>query len=220
MPILSKRKLYSNVAAYAPAPGAPAAYTFRGQLAADPSNDILTGNVDIGTASADRLIVALCATSGAPFTLASMIVNGVTLTIDKTQTNSHGVAICSGLVTSGTGSVTVSMTFTGSAFQDKFCVLYALTGLNSNLVKQVAGASVPSVTIPVVAGDFLFAIGVDAANPSFSGSTQSPTTQRQQTGTGSAYHETSADWVIASTNASFSIASSPAANLIAAATYR
>lgn len=209
-----------SVAAAGGAPGSPA-YVFRALDFTETATNNHTASIDIGTASADRLIVvgfaARAGIGGAP----SVTVNGVALTVDAYTEASYPAGIASGLVTSGSGPQTVVVNWTAAnSGQPRMMSVWVLTGLSSNLVKQsttwiTSGAG----SISVTAGDFVFAASmIQNIAPDYSGSTQAPSAVRNDT----TYPVSgSADWIIAATNASFSVSSSAATNSgNAAATYR
>jgi hypothetical protein len=177
-----------------------------------------TFTVDIGTASADRLVVIASAHQKGD-TLTSVKVNGVTLTRDADGfSGTTRACIFSGLVTSGSGSVTVEVNnSSGATFTSRSVVVWTLTGLSSNLVKQtVASATnVSSVSIDVTAGDFLFASKYfSGGTPTYSGSTQAVDALR------SIGVQRAGEWLVASTNAAFSVVPGGNNTATSAVTYR
>lgn len=200
-PFLLKRPI-----AAAAAVGGPA-YVYRASYSYGDSSTSNTTSVNIGTASADRLIVVgvTCQGSGTP----TVTVNGVTLTqIVINATNQ--AAIFAGLVTSGSGSQNIVVNWTGSAFQGRGVSVWTITGLSSNSAKQSGSTnSSASGTINISAGDFLFAVGISLSSVEvFTGSTETPVREDNLT-TDATFYFTSADWSTLTTNASWSVTSSP-----------
>jgi hypothetical protein len=178
----------------------------------------LSTSIAIGTASADRLVVVATNNNGGD-AMTSVVVNGVTLTADQNGAT-DGVSIFSGLVASGSGPQTVTVTWASGSFQIRGFALWTVTGLSSNLANQKTSFTAASGTISVTAGDLMFAIARGSgSNPSWSTSTQIPAAVNSCYGpspTGGA-----ADWTMASTNASFSVAPNAAGlQATAVATYR
>lgn len=226
MLIKPKKKLWlPGIAPYysVPAGGGSPAYVFRNSLTASGSGAVLTGAIDIGTASADRLIVVGTSCQNNVL-MTSVVVNGVTLTQNAYVSPGPSAGIFSGLVTSGSGSQTVTITFASGSFLTRSCVLWTVTGLSSNTAKNTATASgVNPNTIGgsgVTAGDLLFAADAVATGTttSFAGSTETQAGQRQ---VGSGPNSLgAADWTVVSTSASFSITDGVASSSKAAASFR
>jgi hypothetical protein len=198
-----------------PAVGPP--YVFRNVASTSASGAVFSTSIDIGTASADRLVVVATATQNA-VAVSTVVVHGVTLTADVNS--AAGAAIFSGLVTSGSGPQTVTVTWASGTFNMRGFSLWTVTGLSSNVVKQT-GSGTTSATINVTAGDLMFSSAEfsSAGTASWSISTQVPAATHgmfvaNPGGTG-------ADWTIASTNASFSVNPNIGnLNATVAATYR
>lgn len=155
--MIAYRHWKGNLRPPTPAAGGGAAFAFKGAIGNISSNNIVSGSIDIGTASADRLVIVevMCQTAGLSVT--SVVVNGVTLTQDVVQNSVCTCGIFSGLVTSGNGPQTVTVTFSGGAFVTKEFYLYTATGLTSNVVKTT-GSGTGDTTITTAPGDFLFAV--------------------------------------------------------------
>lgn len=192
-------------------------YSFRSSYSGGGTGSTRTFSIDIGTASADRLIVAVvCSQNAAPSGTVTM--NSVTLTQDVYGSPAtNGCGIYSGLVTTGSGAQTFIINGAGS-FTTTAGSVWALTGLTSNVVKNT-GSSLSGgvVTINVTAGDFLFNGTYGTSTPCvYTTSTEVPAAVHS-----AATVVSSADWIIASTNASFLIhAFSCVAAGSAGATYR
>lgn len=209
--------VFSNKAASDPPAVTPPSYSYRSALSATGSGALLTGSVDIGTAAADRLVIVGFTCQNAP-AITSVVVNGASLSNALTNTGaSPGAYLYSGLVTSGSGAQTVTITFATGTFLTRTGFVWIANGLSSNSPKHVSTTptNVTAATINVDAGDFLFAVtGVSSGTPNYTGnSTENPAAARQQlTGALSGY---SGDWTVASTNASFSINDSASGDRVA-----
>ncbi len=199
-------------------------YAYKGAGAGEAAGNGLTFNLDIGTASSDRLIIVSAMVSAAT-ALSSVVVNGVTLNIDiDNHATAKASAVASGLVTSGSGSQAVTITWASANFQDKIAHVWAATGLNSNTAKHTAfanriGGAGGTATIDVTAGDFLFAGALSTTQPTFAGSTEAPVGDHNQAS--GVFNTRGSDWTIVSTNASFTIASTNVGDIgWSAASYR
>lgn len=194
--------------------GAAAAYLYRGSGTDSGGTNDATFSIDIGTASADRLVIVGC-TVGNNTTITSVVVNGVTLTADISAVNAYRVAIYSGLVTTGSGAQNVVITWASASFQEKNAFVWTATGLASNLVKQTVSFTTSAGSINVAAGDFLFAVGRSVALfPDFATSTEAPDAARQI-----GLHSAGADWQVNATNAAFSVDPGVSNNQQVAASY-
>jgi hypothetical protein len=215
-------RLGAATAAGAGGGAAAAAYSYRGSSDGSSGGvavDTVNYTIDIGTASADRLIVVATGVQGAK-ALTGLTVAGTPLTIDV-QNAGQQSAIASGLVTSGSGSQTISATWTGSGFNVRKIMVWAVTGLQSNTVRATGSGATANTSISVTATDFLFATtwNVAGTGSNFGASTESPAASRfLSDGT---FTISSADWTILATNASFNInAVVTSLQAVAAATYR
>ena len=188
-------------------------YTFRGSGSSTAGGSVATFSIDIGTASADRVVIAKSTVDTAT-TITSVVVNGVTLNPDVTAVNTYRVGIHSGLVTTGDGAQNVVITWASASFQEKNAFVFTATGLSSNTVKQTANG-VTSANINVTAGDFLFGVARNVAGfPDFATSTEAPDATRQV-----GADNTSADWTVDTTNAAFSVNAGASSNQMVAASY-
>ena len=192
-------------------------FTFRNSASTTAAGAAISTSVDIGTASADRLIIvsAMYGTTGVAVT--SITVNGTSLTADENGT--LGVAIYSGLVTTGSGPQNVTVTWASGSFNNRGFALWTATGLNSNLVKQHTNFSTISGTISVTAGDFMVGSFFSSGGTStWAGSTEAPTVRTVFSPSPSGQ---APEWnTIASTNAAFSADHTGSAGNTALATYR
>lgn len=204
----------------AAAPSSPS-YAFAG-------TDFNTGGVgnvwtstaaNIGAAQTNRLVVVLLAAQNNP--TISMTVNGVSMTSAATSTQNQQQSIWYGTVPSGSGAATIVVT--GGNFLDEAIIVYYANNLGSNTPRGnvvASGTSPCSGTLSVQAGDFVFA-GANGGNTiSWASSTQTPSGTQSQTGTSAQFDAYSADWTIASTNASFSVAATLTAPAMVAANWR
>lgn len=196
------------------------AYVFKACGTANGVGDSITISVDIGTASADRLIVVGSGSQNTP-SFTSMVANGITLNTDVNVAGTASrITLSSGLVTSGSGAQNIVGTWASSGFFIRSLCVWTLTGLNSNLIKN-SGSNTGSngtASINVTAGDFMFAFASSGgvATPDFSTSTEAPVASHS---VGVGIVMTGADWTIVSTNASFSVIGTNT-NSIVAGTYR
>ena len=195
--------------------GGGPAYTFRGTASDLTGTANPSYSIDIGTASADRLIIVgfICAGSAGA---ASVTVNGTGLTLAVSAAPAAVAEVWYGLVTSGSGTQTVQVNG-ASNFFERDIIVWAATGLSSNVVKQTASDN-GTQNINVSASDFLFAINYTTGTPSnfdYSSSTESPT------GIHTTAQSFGGDWTVISTNAAFSVAPAPTTGQAsAAATFR
>lgn len=173
-------------------------------MSASGSGSTLSGSIDIGTAAADRVVI-VAATEQNGQSLTSIVVNGVTLTA---AVAGSGVYISTGLVTSGSGAQTVTVTWGAGSFETRTCAVWIANGLNSNTPKATGtvATNVTPSAISVTAGDLLFGVTMlgNSGTPEYNGnSTENAAGERQVlTGALSGFY---GDWTVASTNASFSV---------------
>jgi hypothetical protein len=184
--------------------GGGASYSLAGSIGSTGSGGNVSGALNVGTAAANRVIVVASATQ-ANGTMTAVTVNGVSCTVDTTVGNavgSVGVASCPG-ASYGSGSQTIAVTWSAGSFNGRGFSAWVCSNMTSTTVQghnSAGGAS--STTVAVTAGDFLFAAN-PASAPSWASSTQSPSNTQSNIGTAAV---STADWTIASTNASFSVA--------------
>lgn len=108
---------------------------------------------------------------------------------------------------SGVVSSSSSITITGGvSFGDITCAVWSWSGTGTK--NSSNGAAAANITLGVNSGDYLF--GAQLLSGTWTGSTQTPTDvgPGSYVITGADHVVTFADWLIASTNASFSVASS------------
>src|ERR1700687_2821000 len=154
-----RNRRFPQVAIYGTAAGGGgggAAYAFRGTASDNSGTANPTYSIDIGTAAANRLIIVGFMCQGSTGT-SSITVNGVSLTKDVGSAPGSVAEFWSGLVTTGSGVQTVQVNGASNVFE-RDIIVWACTGLSSNLVKHTAPGN-GGQNINVTAGDFLFAIG-------------------------------------------------------------
>jgi len=164
------------------AAGASRVATYLGFIHGNPGGDLSQAGFSIGTASADRVIVAAL-TDQSNASGKTVIVNGVTLTQRVTDANTWA-AIYTGIVPTGT-SVTVSTTHT--SFGDVGLVLWSVSGVASATPKATAasvGIFSTGASIAVDAGDFLMAGSQALTDWSLGAATEALTQQRATEGSG------------------------------------
>jgi hypothetical protein len=163
-----------------------------------------TFSIDIGTASADRLIVVgVGAQNGV--TGATVAVNGTSLVEDVGRTNGHYVGIWSGVVTSGSGAQNVVITGV-SGFVEVGAALWVLKGLGSNTVRQTSGANTGSSTTSTITTtnpDYLFVMCTGILSPTFASSTQAPTAIRTADSNGPFF--IAPEWISVTSAGSFTV---------------
>ena len=220
-----------------PGPGTPhtsasaPAYTYIGSAQTGASGSGITQSFALGSNPTCKAVVGVTSSSGTTPTV-TVSVGGVSLVQDSSQSvnaASLNVFIFSKDLASCTGSQSVVMTSTAASFSYRSISVYVLTNTVTSTVVQIGGYSQnsgtrtpTSPTISVTAGDLMFAEGLGngaATLTTCSGSSVAPNAINQVTG-GSASNFM-ADWLIASTNASFATIcdSSSNTNAVAFATY-
>ena len=147
--------------------GGGAAYTYRGfnRVGGDYGFDDHTFSMDIGDAAADRVVVVQCFSQNSPG-ITGVTVNGTSLTQDAANpTGSGRFYSYSGVVSSGSGSQTVVISWTTAGYFDKQAYVWTLTGLSSNTPKatgqaQVTGTDPASISLGTLAsGDIVLSSG-------------------------------------------------------------
>lgn len=188
-------------------------YTFREIFAQAGSGSGITRSVEIGTASADRLVIVGLACQNATNAV-SVTVNGVSLSeVSSDEVEAGSAHIWAGVVNSGDGAQSIVATW-GSAFLARSIAVWTATGLDSTTAVATA---IDDGTMSVQAGDFLFSMAqATTTAPSMAGYTQAPT-EHTTTG-GTSFGFTAGDATISSTNASFGTTIS--ANAAASAVWR
>ena len=174
----------------------------------------MSASLNVGTAAANRIIVVAGASQGSA-AIGTVTVNSVSCTIDATFGSSF-VASCPGS-SFGSGTQTIVATWASGSFQARGFSVWVASNMTSTTVVQHVAQNT-SATLGVTANDFMFAaVNVSGASvPWTGGTTQSPS----NTQTINASTNFSADWTIASTNASFTLNPNAAnQNSFAAATY-
>ena len=187
-------------------------YTFAG-VAIDSSNtNTSTASFNIGGSVSPFVVVAVEQQNGhaAP----TMSIGGVSLNLDFIDPLTNE-AFFSGISTGLSGTQTVSLTAGGSAFETRSYSLWYFPSIM--YLSHTGSTSSTTITIPVNAGESLFAIGHALGGTfNYSGSTVAPTGDRPITG-GSNNPE-SADWAISLSNPSFNVVAGRSGNH-AAVTY-
>lgn len=190
------------------------AYTYRGEFTDSGASTVATYSVNIGTASADRLVIVAVAIQNAPV-ITSLVVNGVTLNQDVLIAVGADIGIFSGLVVAGSGAQNIVLTCVSAGFLERDIFVWTATGLSSNLVKNTMSYSAnTNGTINITSGDFLFAVDQSSLGV-FSSVDQTPTA----THTIGALSGRSAEWLTTVTAAAFNVHVGANAT-VAAASYR
>jgi len=164
------------------------------------SGDTISTTMNIGTAAASRTIVIVGTSQNTP-TLASATINGVSCTKDVSIVQT-GIFSCPG-VSYGSGTQTITVTWTGSGFLFRSIGVYELSNLASTTVVHTASGTTSAATISVANHDLMFSVN-SATNPTaatYSTSSVAPSNSGLLWANVGGY----ADWLIASTNASFSV---------------
>jgi hypothetical protein len=138
-----------------------ASYTYRPATPPSAGNDFnnpQVATVDIGTCVACTVIVAVDGQGGLT-SISSLTVNGTPLTqrvLDSTG-GIDAAGIFDGVVT-GTGPVTVSITWNAGSFLDRNFYLWTATGLTTGYVASGFHNGTGTESISANAGDFVFAV--------------------------------------------------------------
>jgi hypothetical protein len=164
-------------------------------------NSTISANLDIGTASASRVILIAATRANGPFS--SVTVNGVSCTSVTADTaGDTAFWACAGAAP-GSGTQTISLM--GGIFENRAAQVWVLSNLTSTAAQQTAnsgGATSDHISISVTAADFLFAVANFAnGSTTYSGSTQTPSNVYNNI----SVVQMAADWAIAATNPSFTI---------------
>jgi hypothetical protein len=178
-------------------------FTFRGSHDYQDFETAVSFPMDIGTAAADRLVIVGAASGNSASAISGVTVNGVSLTqAVSDQVGGGGSELWSGLVTTGSGSQTVVVTWASGAYLQRGMMVWTAEGLASNTAKAT---SANQASLAVDASDFLFTMvvgdfGTSSSPPSLAAYTQPPT---EHTTTSTDFGFTGGDETVASTNASF-----------------
>jgi hypothetical protein len=187
--------------------GGSPSYTFIADIGSNATGATFSHSYALGSNPTCVVVVGITTQYGISV---APVIGGVTLTqadTDSSTGNGYTGYIYYGTLSSCTGSQTLSFT-TSSSFTYRGATVWVLTNLASSTPVQTvtyhenSGTRTPSSpTISVTAGDLLFANGNGGTGTSgtCSGSSVAATANR----TGGISSEVSADWLIASTNASF-----------------
>src|SRR5258708_5674222 len=146
-------------------------YTFSGVAVDSNAGTTSTVSLDIGPTASPFVIVAVEQQNG--HASPTLTVGGVPLNLDFINASSNE-AFFSGVATGLSGAQNVALTAAGSNFETRsFSLWYTPTLVALSHTASVASAN--SFTIPVNAGDFLFAIGHNAAGAfTYANSTVAP----------------------------------------------
>lgn len=129
------------------------AYVARGvYVPVDPfdANTTLNFTVDIGDAADDR-IVWVFPLSHSNNEASAVSVNGTSLTQNESTLGTGTAELWSGLVTTGSGSVTIAVTWPGGAYLSRAIAVVTTTG-----DLEIKDTSVLDAAVSVTAGDFVF----------------------------------------------------------------
>jgi hypothetical protein len=188
-------------------------YTFSSTTTDTSGTTVSTVSLDIGPTASPTVIVAVACpgVSGTP----TLTVGGAAMTLQVSD-GSDECFVFSG-VASGSGVQSVVFTATGSAFQQRnYCLWYTTDTITVFGTGSTTAGGQASYTVSVPAGGYLFAIAASTqTTPTLNGSTQTPTANHSIATGGTNF--IAADWVIASGNASFTVATSPAGNEVSSA---
>jgi hypothetical protein len=192
------------------APPAIPSYVYRGNVfTSSASGNVVTISMNIGTASADRVVAVFIGSQNNPI-VSSVVVDptgaNVSLTKNTEQDSGTGAgnttAFWSGLVASSSGTVNIAITYTTSPnFFNMGYHVWTLTGLASN-TPRAAVSGFPNLNIGVTSGYILLAGSFSSANNAvvpWTSPTETPAGDRVDSGPSSS----SEDWTVISTNASF-----------------
>lgn len=214
---------YSNVQTFTISALPLPVVTYRGNGQAGGSGNTTDFTIDIGTASADRLIVVTAAwqnTNGITSIIVDPAGANVTLTQDVINEAGSSAAVYSGLVTSGSGSKTIRMTLVSGGFLNRGIAVWTITTLVSNTKKQSGSSALSSGNFNISAqeGDVMFAALYNDPNGStrtYSTSSEAPTALRT-----SHANNQFAEWAITADNSSFNVTPGATGNTNAAVIYR
>jgi hypothetical protein len=148
-------------------------------------------------------------------------VNGTNLSAAiQNDTASGSAEVWNGVVSSGSGSQTVTVNWASGSSAIRGFSLRIATRLSSCSAPHTATGSGTSTTINVTSGDFLFVGGFNGSTgANYNSSTQTPSNLCSPNCNPGSTFISFADWTIASTNSSFTIAYSVNSE-VAAATFR
>lgn len=154
---------YSNELVFT-IPLPPPSLSYRGNGSHTSGTATFNTTIDIGVASADRLVVVGLVSAGAANGTTNLfdgpvIVNGVSLTKRYAEETDRHKSWWTGVVPTGDGVVNMSIASVGNPGQPKIHFVWTLKNYNSAMHKAVdgKGSSTPA-TIPVDVGDAVLAI--------------------------------------------------------------
>jgi hypothetical protein len=143
---------WSNVVDFTVTVSAPA-YVARGvYVPVDPfdANTTLNFTVDIGDAADDRRVWVF-PLSHSNNEASAVSVNGTSLTQNESTAGTGTAELWSALVTTGSGSVTIAVTWPGGAYLSRAIAVVTTTG-----DLEIKDTSVLDAAVSVTAGDFVF----------------------------------------------------------------
>ena len=132
--------------------------SYRGGFWSSATGATLSTSIDIGGAAADRRIIVAAACVAGGTDISSIVVNGVSLTADALATLTRPAGIFSGLVTSGNGLQTVTVTFAAGTFLHRAFWVYTGNGI----AKKQSRITFPG-SLAVDPNDFILGATVDVA---------------------------------------------------------
>lgn len=191
--------------------------------ASDPGNTgaSVSGSINIGTASSNRIVV-VAATYNSAVLASTVTVGGVSCTADV-NINSVAIYSCPG-ASYGSGSQTVSVTWASGNFIIRGFTVWVLSNCTSSTVVNTANnpSGQTAVSINVAAKDLMFSaaqLNNDPTIASYATSSVAPTDTGSIMASGN-FYGSYADWLIASSNATFSVTPDTSSTLaFAVATY-
>ena len=185
---------------------AGSSYVFAGAELANTGPTSHTMNVDLGSASADRLVLVGVSNQNGDNVAPVVTAAGEQLDEISFQLGvGYGIGFYAKLLPTGSGNQDVTVVWDDADFERKLMSVWVLRGLSSNSPQAAPVESMISTgtTLPVAAGDMMFmmeATSNNAGTTDLSGSTEAPDGWRLID-----VHGSSADWIIDATNANLSV---------------
>lgn len=201
-------------------PPAGASYAYRGMAQTTASGGNVSASIDLGSHAGSFLVVVAAFGPALPTTLTVAGSSLATTEVSGTNVSGTGYSLIikSGIFSSAQGGVqSVAVTESGN-YNNRGFAVWTLDNLTNNSARAsaVGAGNTPGQSISLAAGDILLAISPQFGSPDFSHSSVAPSGQH-----GVNPQCVAADWLIATSNTSFSIATSSFGNMaLIAASYR